>query len=42
MSSRRSACRKRINAESPIKAGDLDIGFKGDRRLVILEAEFKP
>ncbi|MEO8334087.1 MAG: glycoside hydrolase family 2 TIM barrel-domain containing protein [bacterium] len=30
-----------IRTESSIKAGDLEIGFKGDRRLVILETEFK-
>jgi hypothetical protein len=30
-----------IRAESSIKPGDLEIGFKGDRRLVILETEFK-
>jgi hypothetical protein len=28
-------------AESSIKPGDLEIGFKGDRRLVILETEFR-
>jgi beta-galactosidase len=30
-----------ISVTSSIKTGDLEIGFKGDRRLVILETEFK-